>query len=63
MSNIELALFSFVCGWMCSLTLKGITVQMKKYQEMKEKIAEYKRKENSCPHGHENWDNCPDCCH
>ena len=16
-----------------------------------------------CPHGHENWDDCPDCCH
>lgn len=22
-----------------------------------------KKKENQCPHGYTDWDQCPDCCH
>lgn len=63
MSNFEVSLLSFVCGWGCSLILEEIGKQIEKYNKIKEKIADYERKENACPHGHEDWDDCPDCCH
>lgn len=32
-------------------------------EDFKRADEEYKRAQKRCPHGHEDWDNCPTCCH
>lgn len=60
---VTIAVFSFVCGWACSWILEEIVNQIKKYGEIKERLKEFELEQSKCPHGYENWDDCPDCCH
>ena len=45
------------------LVLYVITWIERKGMEILDNVAQAERKAQVCPHGHEGWDDCPDCCH
>lgn len=54
---------SFLLGWVCGYIRIAISREWQRYKDNMEKLKEYERKAHACPHGHEDWGECPDCGH
>ena len=51
---------------MFNLFKKKVKLQVGQVWEMKQFKSYFRvlvQESKSCPHGHVDWDDCPDCCH
>jgi len=51
---------SFLAGAQARKWLEVVIIRNKLKNGIYE---EYLRKQKECPHGYEDWNDCPDCCH
>ena len=56
-------LFYFLLGMLARMIYDSLLRFIEHYYEMKDIYDAHQRKLNACPHGWEDWDNCPDCRH
>jgi len=60
---VEWVIISFLAGWVCSYIRVIMGIKWKNYKDNMERLKEYDKRANACPHGYTDWDNCPDCRH
>jgi predicted PurR-regulated permease PerM len=55
--------FGVIVGQVITYFINQLIDYIKNKNELEEKLADFERKANVCPHGHENWDDCGTCGH
>jgi len=63
MTITTLILCSMIAFLLGAQTRKYIELFIIKHNFKNSLYEEYLRKQKECPHGHDDWGDCPDCCH